>query len=160
MIKAFTACLFCLLIFEANAQKTNHDYSILNFEVQFMRTGNEGTTLFKVISIGRNSEQAINNAKADAIKAVLFKGIPNSDLSKPLISTQEMFNNHFFFSDFFEKEKYLDYIHLLNDGEIAGEDRIKVNGKYKIGLIVSVQKARLRTFLENERIIKSLNSGF
>lgn len=160
MFKSFIIFIFLIFIFETNAQKTNHDYSNLNFEVEFIRTGNEGTTLFKVISFGRNTEQAINNAKADAIKAVLFKGIPNSDLSKPLVSYPEMINNAHYFSDFFEKEKYLDFIHLLNNGEIAGEDRIKVRGKYKIGLIVSVQKSKLRALLETERIIKSLNSGF
>lgn len=160
-MKFFLIIALHIFILEAKAQSTNHDFSILNFEVKFIKTGVDGTTLFKVISEGKNSKQAIDNAKSDAVKAVLFKGIPNSDIIKPLISDSEaVLNFNSFFSDFFSNEKYLDYVQLLNDGEIAGEDRVKVNGKYKIGLVVSVQKAKLRKLLENERIIKSLNSGF
>lgn len=154
----FILIFFCLSV---NAQKTNHDYKIQNFDVKFIRTGIDGTILFKVISIGRNTDQAVRNAKADAIKAVLFQGIPNSDLVKPIILDQEIFEKKsIFFESFFKNEKYLDFLTIANDGGIAGEDRIKFNGKYKIGVIVSVNKKLLREYLEHNNIINKLSEGF
>lgn len=159
IVNTFFLVIFFLTL---NAQKSNHDYNIRNFEVQFIRTGVEGTILFKVISIGRNTEQAITNAKADAIKAVLFHGIPNSDLVNPLILSNKNFDqkNIYFFETFFKSEKYLDFLTIANDGSIAGEDRVKFKGKYKIGLIVSVNKKQLRQYLENNNIINKLSNGF
>jgi hypothetical protein len=154
----FILIIFCLSV---NAQKTNHDYKIQNFDVKFIRTGIDGTILFKVISIGRNTDQAVRNAKADAIKAVLFQGIPNSDLVKPIILDQEIFEKKsIFIESFFKNEKYLDFLTIANDGGIAGEDRIKFNGKYKIGVIVSVNKKLLREYLEHNNIINKLSEGF
>ena len=144
-----------------SSQATNHDFKIQNFDVEFVRTGKDGTTLFKVRSIGRNSEQAIVNAKSDAIKAILFRGIPNSDLVNPLISSNEIIEkNDNFFQLFFKNEKYLDYLINSNEDNILGEDRIKVDGKYIIGLIVSVNKKQLREYLENNNIINKLSTGF
>ncbi len=161
MKKIYILLILVFFSFTIKAQKTNHDFRIQNFEVDFVRTGHDGTTLFKVISIGRNTDQAIVNAKSDAIKAVLFQGIPNSDLVKPLIVNNELIEkNNLFFESFFQNEKYLDFLISSNENNIAGEDRIKVEGKYKIGLIVSVDKKRLREYLEKNNIINKLSSGF
>ena len=138
---------------------TSYDY-----EVVFIRTGVAGTELFKVFSYGRNERECIEASKLNAIKAILFKGIPGSGLQRPMISengAEEKYRDYF--NDFFRSGgRYLNFVALSTDGSIDSRDRIKVkNGKLlKIGIVVSVQKDNLRKQLEDDKIIKSLSSGF
>ncbi len=144
--------------------QSNNTRSIdnFNYEVQFIRVGLEGTILFKIFSYGRNEIECIQNAKLNAIKAVIFKGIPGSDLQKPLVTepgAQEKYRNYF--EIFFGKNgKYLRFVSLSGDGSINPDDRFKVGRQYKIGVVVSVQKAELRKELEDANIINKLGEGF
>jgi hypothetical protein len=152
-----------LLFFFTNiiGQNTAQDFSSMNYEVQFIRTGLEGTILFKIFSYGKNEDQAIENCKSDALKAVMFKGIPGSDLRDPMIKDLSVLETRKdFFETFFTTKQYLQYVSISSDGSIDGEDRLKVGKKYKIGVIVSVQKNTLRKLLESSGIIKPLNAGF
>ena len=136
---------------------TSYDY-----EVVFIRTGVEGTELFKVFSYGRNERECIEAAKVNAIKAVLFKGIPGSGLQRPMITeagAEEKYKAYF--NQFFSSGgRYLNFVALSSDGSIDSTDRMKVGGLVKIGFIVSVQKDNLRKELQDDKIIKSLSSGF
>ncbi|MFN7274136.1 MAG: hypothetical protein ACK5VF_03515, partial [Bacteroidota bacterium] len=94
----------------------------------------------------------------------MFKGIPGSGMQRPMISengAEEKYRDYF--NDFFRSGgRYLNFVALSTDGSIDSRDRIKVkNGKLlKIGIVVSVQKDNLRKQLEDDKIIKSLSSGF
>ena len=55
----FVFCFFVLITNSINAQNTSSDYLSTNYEVQFVRTGLQGTELFKVYSYGKNDDQAI-----------------------------------------------------------------------------------------------------
>ncbi|MEY3422592.1 MAG: hypothetical protein RIR48_2912 [Bacteroidota bacterium] len=138
---------------------TSYDY-----EVAFIRTGVAGTELFKVFSYGRSERECIEASKLNAIKAILFKGIPGSGMQRPMISeagAEEKYKEYF--NEFFKSGgQYLNFVALSTDGSIDSRDRIKVqNGKLlKIGIVVSVQKDNLRKRLQDDKIIKSLSSGF
>ena len=138
------------------------DYKNFNYEVQFIRTGLQGTELFKVFAYGRNEKQCVENAKLDAIKALLFKGVPGSGSQRPMFTElSEMKEHNDYFRSFFKNNgPYLNYVSISNDGSINENDRFKVGNKLKIGVIVSVNKANLRTELENAGVIKKLNAGF
>ncbi len=138
------------------------NYRDFNYEVQFIRTGLQGTELFKVFAYGRNERQCLEAAKMDAVKAILFKGVPGSGLQKPMVTElSEMKQHKDYFKAFFKDNgPYLNYVSISNDGSINENDRFKVGNKLKIGVIVSVNKANLRTELENAGIIKKLNAGF
>ncbi len=138
------------------------DYKNFNYEVQFIRTGLQGTELFKVFAYGRNEKQCVENAKLDAIKALLFKGVPGSGSQRPMFTElSEMKEYNDYFRSFFKNDgPYLNYVSISNDGSINENDRFKVGNKLKIGVIVSVNKANLRTELENAGVIKKLNAGF
>lgn len=145
------------------AQK-KHKNELLDdeYEVSFVRTGVEGTTLFKVYSYGKNENKCLENAKRNAIKAVLFNGIPGSDIQRPLVSDPQAVEVHKeYFNAFFKEEgKYLQFVALSTDGSINANDRLKVGKMLKIGFVVSVQKASLRRELEQAGVIRSLSSGF
>ena len=155
------SALLLILNYNLNAQNTSTDFSSMNYEVQFIKTGVDGTILFKIFSYGKDEDQAVQNAKSDALKAVMFKGIPGSDLVNPMVrDLSALETQKDFFQTFFKTEQYLQYVSISGDGTIDGEDRLKVGRKYKIGVVVSVQKANLRKLLETAGIIKSLNAGF
>lgn len=144
-----------------NAQKkSNTDDN--EYEVKFLRTGVEGTILFKIYSYGKKEDDCITNAKRNAVRAVIFDGIPGSDLQKPLVTeagAEELYKDYF--NVFFQKNgKYLHYVSLSTDGSIDSNDRFKVGKRVKVGIAVSVQKAALRKELESAGIIRKLSDGF
>jgi len=82
-------------------------------------------------------------------------------LKDPLITDLSVLETQkAFFNTFFETNQYQQYIAISGDGSIDGEDIFKVGKKYKVGVVVSVQKDNLRTLLEKAGIIKRLDSIF
>lgn len=151
----------CLLSYDNFAQNDRRP-NTYNYEVQFIRTGTEGTELFKVYSYCKHEKECIESAKIAAIKAILFKGIPGSGLQRPMVSEpggEDKYKDYFktFFS---EGGNYLNFVSISNDGSIEEGDRLKVGKQLKIGIVVSVQKANLRRELEVAGIIKKLSDGF
>ena len=64
-----------------------------------------------------------------------------------------------FFDTFFaDGGKYMKYINLSNDGEMASE-RLKVGKEYKFGIHVLVSKDMLRKDMEEAGILRTLK-GF
>lgn len=151
-----TAIFFACKIFSQN------DPGQYDYEIQFLKTGLPGVELFKVYSYCKKEKDCFEYAKVNAIKAILFKGIPGSGLEKPLVSevgAEDKYRDYF--QEFLKPNgKYLNYIAISNDGSISDEDRLKVGKKLKIGVVVVVQKANLRRELEAAGIVKKLDSGF
>jgi len=155
--------LFLIVVLFTNATTiAQSDPANYNYEVQFLRTGLEGTELFKVYSYCKKEKDCFEYAKMDAVKAIIFKGIPGSGMQGPMVTevgAEDKYRDYF--KEFFkEGGKYLNYVSISNDGSISDEDRMKVGKKLKIGVFVSVQKANLRKELEAAGIAKKLDAGF
>jgi hypothetical protein len=152
----FLCACFTNLYAQKNSKADNE------YEVKFLRTGVEGTIQFKIYSYGKKEDDCIENAKRNAIRAVIFDGIPGSDMQKPLVTeagAEELYKDYF--NVFFQKNgKYLHYVSLSTDGSIDTNDRLRVGKRVKVGVAVSVQKAALRKELESAGIIKKLGDGF
>lgn len=146
----------------AYSQKGREDWRNDEYEVQFIRTGVEGTILFKIYSYGKNEKECLEKAKRNAIRAVLFSGIPGSDLQRPMVpeaGAEDLYLDYF--NAFFRKSgKYLNYVSISTDGSIDSNDRMKVGRKVKVGIAVAVQKSSLRKELESAGVIKKLGDGF
>lgn len=135
------------------------------YEVECVNTGTEGNYVLKVFSYNKNQKTAINEAKRNAVHAVIFRGFTsnaNCYQQSPLASSpgiEEQYKDYFktFFAD---GGKYLKFATNSNDGSIAPEDRLKVGKQYKIGITISVQKDALRQELEQAGVIRKLDSGF
>ena len=133
------------------------------YEIVSMGVGVQGTDLIKVYSYAKNEKDAVELAKQNAIHGVLFKGVAGTKgtaSQPPLVKPQEKENHQDFFDDFFEHGTYQRYVSLSSDGIVDPKDRMKVGKEYKIGIVVSVNKADLRKYLESEGIIKGLGSMF
>ena len=136
------------------------------YEIEGIGTGVQGSYQVKIWSIGTSQEAVIEQAKKNAVHAIIFKGFPDNNRvkgQKPLATNTNLEQEQLaFFDEFFlNGGKYLKFVSLLANGSILPEDRIKLGkSEYKIGVIVSVNSAELRRDLENAGIIKGLTTGF
>ena len=153
---------FFSFTFNANAQrgkkKADKETVAWRYELEAAGVGSQGTYQVKVWSYSRNVETAMEQAKKNAVHGIIFKGFPgkNSSGQKPLATNPNMDEqNKDFFEEFFKTGggDYMKFVTLANNGQIAPQE-------YKIGLVVSVNQAELRRYLEKAGIIKGLSDGF
>lgn len=168
----FSVVLFCFVCTSVNAQrrakkKADEDTREWRYEIECMGTGTEGNYLVKVWSFSRKPHVAAEQAKKNAVHAVIFQGVPAGDrgcVSQPPLARSANLEQEKapFFDDFFrEGGKYQKFVNLTTNGAIAAGDRYKIGRReYKIGVIVSVNKSLLREDLEEAGIIRGLSSGF
>jgi hypothetical protein len=113
-----------------------------------------------------NHETAMEQAKKNAVHAIIFKGFPGDGRiqgQKPLARNPNLEQEkEDFFEEFFEDGgKFQKYVFLANNGAIAPGDRIKISKReYKIGVVVSVNVSGLRKELEAAGVIQALGNGF
>ena len=139
-----------------------------DYKLETIAVGVEGTKLVKVWEYGKKPKSAIINAKKTAVACAIFKGLPsvnNRDKTKtPAMIREDKLSDKqiLFLREFFNTGGgYLEYVKRTTTSPPSGRDRIKLKRrKYKIGIIVSVYFDELRTKLEEEGIVKSLDNGF
>jgi len=148
-------------------KKADKDTKIWRYEVQCVGVGNEGTKLIKVFSYSKKADVAIEQAKKNAVHAMIFQGFNGNSGSgcpsqKPLTSNPALEDEkkEFFDAFFADGGKYMKFVSVSGDGQVAAEDRMKVGKEYKVGVVVSVMYDLLRKDLEDAGIIKGLSSGF
>lgn len=148
-------------------KKADKDTKIWRYEVQCVGVGNDGTKLIKVFSYSKKADVAIEQAKKNAVHAMIFKGFNGNSgtgcpSQKPLTSNSalEEEKKEFFDAFFADGGKYMKFVSVSGDGQVAAEDRMKVGKEYKVGVVVSVMYDLLRKDLEDAGIIKGLSSGF
>lgn len=132
------------------------------YEIVPMGVGSQGSALIKVYSYAKNQKQAIELAKENAVHGILFKGVAGSSgtAAQPALVKPQDHEAHLdFFERFFEEGTYLRYVSLSSDGTVSSDDRLKVGNQYKIGIVVSVNKADLRKYLEEEGVIRKFGGG-
>lgn len=136
-----------------------------NYEIEPVGVGQDGTKVFKVWGYGKKVEDAVMNAKEAAVAACIFKGLPGGQGSAPTPAICSEPNAELKHEQYFEKffavgGKYLQFIALTNDGDPAGEDRLKIKKGYKVAIYVQVMYDALRKQLEADGIARRLDSGF
>lgn len=167
-----TVILFSFICSSASAQKrakkkADEDTMEWRYEIECMGTGTDGNYLIKVWSFSRRPHVAAEQAKKNAVHGVIFKGVPQGErgcVSQPALARNSNLEQEkaAFFQDFFrEGGKYQKFVNLTTNGAVAAGDRMKIGRReYKIGIIVSVNKALLRKDLEDAGIVRGLSSGF
>lgn len=133
------------------------------YEIECAGIGADGSYLLKVFTYSKKKNLPMEQAKKNAVHAVLFKGFPgNNDTrcytQKPICTNPNIeFEKKEFFETFFQDGgKYMKYVYDSSDGNVAAEDRMKVGKEYKVGILISVSKDALRKDMEAAGIIKSL----
>ena len=143
----------------ARAQKKNSgNYT---HKTECMGVELDGSQTLKAWGNGRNRADAVEQAKKNAIRDVIFNGVAEGKQEcqlKPLVfevNAQEKHEDYFnrFFAD---KGEYLNFISLRDEriGEKLDRDRKKSRESVTNGLIVRVLRAELKAKLIADGIIK------
>ena len=172
-IRFLSLLILTSLVFAgANAQerysrkeRKQHYNSSYNYEVEIQGVGQDGTKVLKVWGYGKRVEDAIIEAKMNAVAAAIFKGIPggNGAAATPAILRDP--NASETHADYFEQffspgGKFNQFIALTTDGMPSGQDRLKMKKGYKVAIYTQIMYDALRKQLEADGIAKSLDSGF
>ncbi len=147
---------------QSKKEKKMAGYLISNYEVECMGTGVDGTQLIKVWGFGKKPDDAVYQAKKNAVHAVIFKGIRGGKpgcMTRPLVTSPaaEQMHSDYFNTFFADGGRYLNFVSQSG----SQLDRIKVDKKqYKVGVVISVSHAELRRELEAAGVIKKMGAGF
>jgi hypothetical protein len=146
-------------------ERKAHYNSSYNYEVEIMGVGQDGTKVLKIWGYGKRVEDAIIEAKMNAIASVIFKGVPGGQgaAATPAILTDpNAAEKHAdYFENFFSPGgKYLQFLTLTTDGMPSGQDRLSIKGGYKVAIYAQVMYDALRKQLETDGIARRLDSGF
>jgi hypothetical protein len=164
-IKFITCAVFILTSFLSIAQKKEDKRTIeWRYEIECAGIGADGTYLLKVFTYSNKKNLPMEQAKKNAVHAVLFKGFPgNNDTGcytqKPICTNPNIeFEKREFFDTFFaDGGKYMKYVFDSSDGNIDANDRMKVGKEFKVGILVSIAKDGLRKDMEAAGIIRGLS---
>jgi len=146
-------------------ERKAHYSSNYNYEVQISGVGQDGTKVMKVWGYGKRVEDAIIEAKMNAVASAIFKGIPGGHgaAATPAILTDPNASEKHadYFETFFSPGgKYLQFITMTTDGMPSGQDRLKMKTGYKVAIYVQVMYDALRKQLETDGIARRLDAGF
>ncbi len=135
-----------------------------NYEIECLGVGQDGTKLVKIWGYGKKADDAVFEAKKNAVAAVIFRGIPGgrgAAATPAILSVDGYEKNMDFFDDFFKAGgMYLSFVNSTTDGMPGGSDRIKMSKGYKVALSASVNYEQLRKYLEEKGIAKKMDAGF
>ena len=138
--------------------------SKFNYEIQCLGVGQDGTKLVKIWGYGKKADDALYEAKRNAVAAVIFRGVPGGGGAAPtpsILPIDGYEKNMDFFDDFFKAGgMYLSFVNSTTDGMPGGADRIKMDKGYKVALSASVNYDQLRKYLEEKGIAKKMDAGF
>jgi hypothetical protein len=141
-----------LLTLSCYAQKVLYSIECISVE-------NEGFVKLKLLNYVKPTKFKIEDASKDAIKALLYSGYSstNCPTQKPLLKeTTDIDNFKKIEKDFFSKNgKWKTFIRNSLD-----VDNIKTEKTTIKEFEIIVNKELLRKYLEEQKIIKSLNTGF
>ena len=139
-----------------------------NYEVTTNAVGQNGTKSLKVWGYGKKVDQAIEQAKKNAVHAMLFRGAPGTSNARetPAIfknqgNGQVAIENFDYFYDFFEENgDYIGFVNVTSDGYPSGQDRREVKGGYKVAVNVQVLYDNLRQKMHDDGLLKSSMDKF
>ena len=156
------ALMLCCMI--SNAQKKEDKRTMeWRYEVQCAGIGENGYYLIKIFTYSKKKNLPMEQAKKNAVHAILFKGFSGNDAVKcdtqnPICTNPNIeFEKREFFDTFFaDGGAYMKYVTESSDGNIEADDRMKVGKEYKTGVLVTVSKDALRKYMEGAGILRSL----
>ena len=152
MKKTYLLIIMFFVLFSSNAQKELYSIECISVE-------NEGYVKLKLMNYVKPTKFKIVDASKDAIKALLYSGYSstNCPTQKPLLKgTTDIDNFKKIESDFFSKNgKWKTFVRNSLDIDNVKTEKITIK-EFEI----MVNKDLLRKYLEEQKIIKSLNTGF
>ncbi|MDR2084704.1 MAG: hypothetical protein LBP67_06895 [Bacteroidales bacterium] len=172
MKRIFLLSIVITMFLPATAQKAKKgDFNpSANYEVQVLGVGQDGTKVFRIWNTASKVDDAITEAKRNAVAVCLFRGLPGSGFTNetpPICQIGDEIKYEEFFKEFFKLPQkdgtggmYLRFVNRTTDEPPSGQFRVKVKKGYKVAIDVQVLYNSLRKYMEEQGIVKKLDSGF
>ncbi len=112
------------------------------------------TITLRCSGVGSNKHKARENAEINAIKALLFRGIPNSQQKEPLVSISEkdaLEKHQLYFDKLLDEGRYKTF--LLSNIPVTEAQR-KQGNIWEVTIDVRINLYGLRTDLEYHNVIR------
>ena len=152
MKTAILSIFMLLLLLSCGAKKELYNIECISIE-------NQGYVKLNVLDYNNPKKLNIENASKNAIKAVLYSGYSstNCQTQKPILKeSSEIDNFKKIESNFFSVNgKWKTFVRNSLD-----TNNIKTDKRENKEFVIMVNKDQLRKYLEEQKIIKSLNTGF
>lgn len=156
-ILLFSIVLISFCCISASGQ--NKDIELVQAEI-----GTPGTTVVTVWSYSPKATIDDDVVLENAIKGCIFNGIKENSEKRIIAKTALLPEGETasieYFNDFFKAGKYRDFCRLGMNGYVEQGNLIKLKRGYRIGKIVVINYDELRRKLENDGILRALDSGF
>jgi hypothetical protein len=138
--------------------QVDSSYSTYKFGVECMGTDMDGSQTLRAWGSGKNKSQAMETAKKNAVKAVIFDGVNQGTdgcNQRPIVAevnAQEKYENYFnrFFADGGMYKEFTSMTDEKRNSRIKSSDSSIENW----GIVVRVDRAALRQQLINDGILK------
>ena len=171
-MKFLKICIVALLIVPVNSlfSKTNSNRKVTEertrnwqYESICSESGGTGSSyLIQVTSYVGDVRLALNQAKKNAIHAVLFKGVAGNNLGctakEPLIKNGVYNDNFEYFEDFFYNTRQYNQFATSPSGSAESSEKLK-RKMNKVTFIISVNVDDLRKKLEYDKIIEPMGAA-
>jgi len=150
-------CYYSLILITMSLISCGAKKELYNIECNSIE--NQGYVKLKVLDYKNPSKLDIENASKDAIKAVLYSGYSseNCQTQKPLLKETTDVQKFKKIEKKFFSEGGLWKTYVRNSLDASN---IKTNKKDNKDFFIMVNKDELRKYLEEQKIIKPLNTGF
>lgn len=157
-LAAFALCGVALLMGSCRGkQEISSSYALFKFDTTCVGTNGDGTQTLRAWGTGPSIDQAIEQAKKNAVSDVIFKGIKgdkgcNQNAIVTEVNARERYEEYFdrFFANGGEYRNFV--------FETSNKDRSRVKSKgtsrENYGVVVTVNRSALRDQLRNDGIIK------
>lgn len=133
------------------------EYAYANFQTECLGIELDGSQTLRVFGKGKNKADAIEQAKKNAIRDILFKGInagTGECTQRPLVNevnAQEKYA--YYFNPFFkDKGEYANFVRL--DEKRLSRIKSSNNSQENWGVVVTVDRTSLQQRLINDNILK------
>ena len=172
-MKFLKICIVALLIVPINSlfSQTNSNRKVTEertrnwqYESKCFESGGAGSSyLIEVTSYVGDVRLALNQAKKNAIHAVLFKGVTGNSLGctakEPLIKNGVYNDNFEYFEDFFYNTRQYNQFATSPSGSPEFPPQREKRKMYKVTYAISVNVDELRKKLEYDKIIEPMGAA-
>lgn len=161
MVFAAALCLNSCKPKEKIVLVDNNVTGYYNYEATIVEVGAQ-TAVIKAWGTAASIDEAKEDAKRNAVRAIIFKGFPssanvNSTDLRPMATepNAEQVHRDYFAQFFKDGGKYSQYVWFADQtGNIATGDLVRKGTLYKVGMVVVVDRNNLRKELESAGVVK------
>ena len=160
-LKILGAALIALTAVSTSCAPQKHTAANYNIETECMGVELDGSQTVKAWGRGKDRKDAVEQARKNAVRDVIFKGITkgNSECNvKPLIvevQAEEKYEDYFF--EFFaDGGKYAEFVSDVDESLFPkiGKDRRAQGSEVSYGVIIRVLRQKLKKQLKEDNILK------